>query len=56
MFIQTVIQATLKRLNKALPLPPAPDDPARPRDRTGLIFVLFMVAVAVAFAITAALS
>lgn len=53
MLFQTVLQATLRRLRSALPPPPTPADPLRPRDRTGLIVVMFLLAIALAFAISA---
>jgi hypothetical protein len=53
MIFQAAVQAAMRRLRSSLPPPPSPGDPMRPRDRTGLIFVLFFIAMALAFAIAA---
>lgn len=53
MIFQAVVQATIRKLRGALPPPPSPRDPLKPRDRTGLIFVLLIITIALAFAISA---
>lgn len=53
MFFQVVMQNVLRRLNKAIPMPPQPGEAPRHKDRTGLIFVLFIIGTAVALAIAA---
>ena len=53
MFFQVVIQNVMRRINKAVPMPPEPGAEPRHRDRTGLIFVLFIIGIAVAMAIAA---
>jgi hypothetical protein len=53
MIFQAAIQAAMRRLRSALPPPPSQNDPMRPRDRAGLIFVLFVLAISLAFAIAA---
>ncbi len=53
MIFQAAIQAAMRRMRSSLPPPPSTRDPMRPRDRTGLIFVLLMLGIALAFAIAA---
>jgi hypothetical protein len=43
MFIQTVIQATMRRLRRSLPPPPAPGERRQGADRSGLIMGLILV-------------
>ena len=44
MFIQAVIQATMRRMRRGMPPPPAPGE-RRPghKDRSGLVIVLLVV-------------
>lgn len=55
MLFQVVMQNALRRLNNAVPTPPQPGQPAKHRDRTAFILVLFLLAVAIAAAISAAI-
>ena len=53
MIFQAAIQAAMRRLRSALPPPPSQNDPMRPRDRAGLILVMFVLAISLPFEATA---
>jgi hypothetical protein len=51
MFIQTVIQATMRRMRRALPPPPAPGERRQSADRSGFIIGLILIFTLLAWAL-----